>query len=338
MKNKTIIIAEVGVNHNGSINIAKKTIEAAKKSGADYVKFQTWISEEVFSKNTPKAKYQIKKNNKKETAIELAKKLEWSIEEHYKIYLFCKKKKIKYSTTFHDIKSLKFLNKFNLDFIKIGSGDINNFPYLKECSKFKKKILLSTGASKFTDIIKSLNYLVKKGVKRKNITIMQCNSAYPTPLNDINLNVLKNYKTKFKTGIGFSDHSKEIYTPIAAVSLGATYIEKHFTLNNQMIGPDHKASLNPKQFKEMVLLIRSTEQLLGSPNKNVTNSERLNKKIIRKSIYASRDIIKGENFTNDNISIKRPEIGLKPSKFEKILGKRSGMNYLKDDPIKSFNY
>lgn len=333
MKKKTIIIAEIGVNHNGSLNIAKKLILAAKKSGADYVKFQTWISDEVFSKHTPKAKYQKKNTIKDETALELANKLEWKIDKHYKSFLFCKKNRIKYLTTFHDIKSLKFLKKFDLDFLKIGSGDITNFPFLKECAKFKKKILLSTGASSLQDVKKCLKYLTKNGVKKKNLVLMQCNSAYPTPLKDINLNVLKTYKKKFGTELGFSDHSKEIHTSIPAVCLGANYIEKHFTLDEKMKGPDHQTSLNPKKFKEMVSLIRDTEVLLGSNDKKVSKSEKINQNIIRKSIFASRDIVKGEKFSLSNLSVKRPEIGLKPSEFEKVLGKKAKKFFFKDDPI-----
>ncbi len=333
MKN-TIIIAEAGVNHNGSIKLAKKLIDIATNSGADYVKFQTFKSNLVFSKNTPKAEYQKKNTPKKMTALQMGKKLELSEEEHLKLMKYCKLKKIGYLTTFHDIESLKTYKKFKLDYIKIGSGDINNLPYLEKVSKIRKKIILSTGLSDLNDINIAVQILTKNIKKRiKNITILHCNSAYPTPIKDVNLNVLHTIKKKFKTEIGLSDHTQGIEISLAAVSMGATIIEKHFTLNKKLPGPDHKASLSPNELKQMISYIRNIDIAKGINKKKPTLSELKNKKVVRKSIVAIKSIEKGEKFTNLNISVKRPSTGISPLKFNKSIGKKSSKNYLLDDLI-----
>lgn len=332
--NKTIIIAEAGVNHNGSLQNAYKLIDVAAKCKADYIKFQI-VDASVISFNAKKAKYQIDKNNKTESQFSMIKKLEmnWS-KIHPLLIKRCKKKKIKFLTSIFDSSWIREIKKLRLDYIKIPSGEINNHQLLKSVANLNKKILLSTGASKILEIKSSIDYLIKNGLKRKNLTIMHCNSAYPTPMSDVNLLAIKYLQDKLKLSVGFSDHSLGINAAIASVALGVSVIEKHFTLSNSMSGPDHKISLNPKQLEEFVKSIRNTEKALGAYGKFVTSSERINRKIIRKSIYANLKIKKGEIFTNKNIKLKRPGVGLSPKLFEKILGLKSKKNYKYDQLIK----
>jgi N,N'-diacetyllegionaminate synthase len=332
MKKKIIIIAEIGVNHNGSLSRAKKLIDAAKWSGADYAKFQTYISEEVFSVNAPKAEYQKLSTNEKETPIEMGKKYFLSFKDHQILFRYCIKKKIKYLTTYHDIVSLK-KNYIKSDFIKIGSGDINNFPFLNHVTKLKTKILLSTGASNFNEVKRAFQFLKKKNVSNKNIIILQCNSAYPTPLHDANVNVIRKYKNFFKTEVGYSDHTTYIEPSVAAVLLGASVIEKHITISKKLKGPDHQSSMLPSEFKRMVTSIHNSLVALGSKNKIITKSEKKNRDIIRKSLVASKFIAKGEKFTKSNVSIKRPGFGKPALCFFNLLGKKSRVNYKKDEFI-----
>lgn len=329
----TIIIAEAGVNHNGSMQLAKKMIKVASKFGADYIKFQSFKSELVFSKHTKKADYQKKNTSKNKTALEMGKELELSSKEHLILNNYCKKNKIKYLTTFHDIDSLKEHYKFDIDFIKIGSGDINNLPYLKQVSRINKKIILSTGLSNLEDIKVAIKILTNNKKKKKDITVLHCNSAYPTPLKDANLNVLLTLKKKLNLKIGFSDHTNGTLASIVAASMGACIIEKHFTLNKNFPGPDHKASLNPEEFSEMIRMIRLTEILKGKSLKKPTQSELVNKAFVRKSIVAFKNIKKGEKFNINNIYIKRPSTGTSPMNFFKIIGKRAKKNYEVDDLI-----
>lgn len=327
---KTIIIAEAGVNHNGSLKIAKKLIDVASRAKADYVKFQSFKSELVFSKFTPKAEYQKKNTSKNQTAIEMGSKLELTEKDHLKLKEYCKIKKIKYMTTFHDIETLKSHKKFNLDFIKIGSGDINNLPYLKAVSKIKKRIILSTGLSDIKDISNAIKILSKG----KDVILLHCNTAYPTPLKDANLNVIKSLKKKFNLEVGFSDHTEGIIASIAAVSMGATVIEKHFTINKSLSGPDHKASINPKELLNLVENIRKVDLAKGSSIKKPTKSEIKNKSVVRKSIVAIKKIKKGEKFELNNIFVKRPATGMSPMLFNKLIGKKASKNYMVDEMIK----
>jgi N,N'-diacetyllegionaminate synthase len=246
----------------------------------------------------------------------------------------CENKNIKFLTSIFDTGWINEIKKLNLDYIKIPSGEINNYPLLKSVANLNKKILLSTGASKIIEIKEAINFLFKNGLKKNNLTVMHCNSAYPTPLNDINLLAIKYLQDKLKLHIGFSDHSLGAEAAIASVALGATVIEKHFTLSNLMRGPDHKVSLNPKQLKLFIDSIRKTEKALGKYNKFVTNSERPNRNIIRKSIYANSIIKKVEKFTSKKIKLKRPGVGMHPKKFEKIIGKKSKKNFKLDQLIK----
>jgi len=256
---KTIIIAEAGVNHNGSLKLAKKLVDIASISGVDYIKFQSFKAELVFSRNTPKAPYQEKNTSKNNTALEMGRKLELSEQSHLQLKKYCETKNIKYLTTFHDLKTLKQYKKFDLDFIKIGSGDINNLPFLEAVSKIKKKIILSSGLSNLRDIKEAIKILTKGIIKKKNIIVLHCNSAYPTPLEDANLNVLSQLRKKLKVEIGYSDHTEGIETSVAAASMGAKVIEKHFTINKKLPGPDHKASLNPVELSQLVNFIRKID-------------------------------------------------------------------------------
>tara|TARA_Y100001935_G_C17242814_1_gene476647 strand:- start:106 stop:1098 length:993 start_codon:yes stop_codon:yes gene_type:complete len=328
---KTTIIAEAGVNHNGSLKIAKKLVDVAKKANADYIKFQSFDPEQLVTKNSKKAKYQLRNTGKKETQQQMLKKLTLSYEEQEKLFKYCKKKKIKFICTSFDINSLKKVLKFNVDYIKIPSGEITNFPFLNFISKLKKKIILSTGASNMDDIKRAYKVLKKHNAK---IIIMHCNSAYPTPLKDCNLNALKTIKNNFKTEVGYSDHTTSLIVPIIAISLGAKFIEKHFTLRKTMSGPDHKASLEPKELINLIKNIRKAEISLGKDKKIVTKSEIENRSIIRKSIVCAKLIKKGEKFTFKNIAFKRPGTGLSPFYVNKIVGRRAKKNMSIDEQIK----
>ena len=327
---KVVFIAEAGVNHNGSLKIAKKLINAAKKANADYVKFQSFDYSKLATKNAKKANYQKIGSRKNESQQEMLKKLQLSYSTQKKIIAYCKKKKIKFLSTAFDKENLDFLLKNKLDYIKIPSGEITNYPFLKYISKQKKKILLSTGASTFKEV-----ELARKVLKNKNLlTILQCTSSYPTPIKELNLKTIETFKKKFNCDVGLSDHSLSINSPLAAVALGAKVIEKHFTLDRKMKGPDHKSSLEPDELKQLVNNIRELELALGSKIKLVTKSEKINRKIIRRSIVASKKINKGEKFTLNNLTFKRPAYGLSPFEIKKVLGKISKKNFKTDDVIK----
>ncbi len=330
---KTKIIAEIGPNHNGKIYLAKKLIREAKKAGADYVKFQTFITEDIIIEKAKKAKYQINKNNKNETQFSMLKKLELSQSDFKILQKYCKKIDIKFLSTAFDLKSLNFIDSLKPDYFKIPSGEITNLQLIKEITKLKRKIILSTGMSTLKEVDNTFRFLIKHGVSRNDITILHCNTEYPTPMEDVNLNVLKTFQQKFKTEVGYSDHTKGTDVSIAAVAFGASIIEKHFTLDRKMSGPDHKASLNPMEFTSMVNSIRNIESALGGFIKKPTKSEKKNINIARKSIYALHKINKGEKFTIKNLCIKRPGNGLSPTKWFTTLGKFSKKKYLKDELI-----
>ena len=327
------VIAEIGVNHNGSFKRAVKLIQAAKFAGAHFVKFQIFKAENLVLKNTRKAKYQIKRD-KSANQYEMLKKFELTNEDFEKIINFCKKIKIKFLATPFDLESVEFLKSNKLEYIKISSADINNYPLLKKIASNRKKVLLSTGMSTMKEINYAIKTLVDGGTKRKNITVFHCTSSYPTPLKEANLNVLKTFKKKFGKNIGYSDHTNSIVIPSFALMLGAKFIEKHLTLNNNDLGPDHKASLNYKNFKLMIKTINDLEISLGSGFKKITKSEKINLKYIRRSIYAKKNIKKGDVFSPSNIITKRPSTGISPVKWNKLIGKVSKRNFLKDEKIK----
>ena len=332
-KNKTLIIAEVGVNHNGKLSLAKKLINLSASSGADIVKFQVYNTEDFVTKKSSAADYQ-KKNTKIYSQYNLLKKYELSEKQITILNLYSKKKKIEFLISPFDFKSIELVKKLKCKRVKIPSGEINNLPYLEKIGKLKKKIILSSGMSTMKEIYNAIQILISKGVKKKDITVLHCNTAYPSPPKDLNLNALQLIKSKLKINIGYSDHSNSLEAPIIAVSLGATIYEKHITLNNNMIGPDHSSSFDFSMFSKLVKNIRKTEILLGAKQKLITESEKRNISIVRKSIVAIKQIKKNEKFNVKNISTKRPGTGLSPMLFNKIIGKKSKKNFKKDDLIK----
>jgi N,N'-diacetyllegionaminate synthase len=333
-KNGVFIIAEAGVNHNGSIDIAKKLIDEAKKAGADAVKFQTFKAEKLVSKIAPKAEYQKKTTSVKESQFEMIKRLELNKNDHIELIKYCKNKKIDFLSSPFDLDSIDLLNSFGLRIFKIPSGEIINLPYLRKIGKLNKEIILSTGMSCLSDIEFSLKILTESGTKRDKITVLHCNTEYPTPYKDVNLNAMITIRNAFKIEVGYSDHTPGIEIPIAAVALGAKIIEKHFTLDKNMEGPDHKASLGPGELKQMIDSIRNIELALGNGVKVPSESEKPNMLIGRKSIVAKRNIEKGEIFSNNNITVKRPGSGISPMRWDEIIGKKSPSKFKEDELIK----
>ena len=331
--NKILIIAEAGVNHNGRLDYAKRLIVAASKSGADFVKFQTFNPDEMITRSTKLAKYQNENLKKKTSQYEMLKKYELN-KKWYKIIInCCKKNKIKFISSPFDISSIHFLKSLNLSYIKIPSGEINNYPYLKKIASLKKKTILSTGMSTLDEISFALKTLLKFGLTKNKISILHCHTDYPSKINDLNLNAIQTIKKKFKLRTGYSDHSMGIIAPIVAAALGSEIIEKHLTLDRKLSGPDHKASINPKEFSQMVMSVRKVEKMLGNGKKIPSKAELKNKVFVRKSIVASKKISKGEKFTDLNITTKRPAKGKSPKFYENIIGKISKKNYERDEFI-----
>lgn len=332
--NRTLIIAEAGVNHNGDIQLAKKLIDAAANAGVDYVKFQTFNSKKLVSKKAQKADYQ-KENTSKinESQLEMLQKLELTKEMHLELIQYCNLKKIKFLSTGFDLESIEFLNQLNIDLFKVPSGEITNLPYLRKISGLGKPIIISTGMADMHEIKEALSVLTLEGVKIEDITILHCNTEYPTPMCDVNLNAMNTIGETLGVAIGYSDHTLGIEIPIAAVAMGATVIEKHFTLDKSMDGPDHKASLEPNELKAMVTAIRNIEIALGHGIKEPSESEKKNKTIARKSIVAQCNIEKGAVFTKENITVKRPGNGISPMLWDTIIGTSASKNYSEDDLI-----
>lgn len=329
--NKTLIIAEAGVNHNGNLDFAKKLVDAAKFAGADIIKFQTFISKNVVSKNAKKAEYQKKNQNKEESQLEMVKKLELSFEEFTKLHEYCKIKNIKFMSTAFDFESIEFLYNLGMDTWKIPSGEITNLPYLIKIAKLNKPVILSTGMSTMEDIRSAIQALKENGTRE--LTVLHCTTEYPTPFNDVNLKAMNTIKNEFEVNVGYSDHTEGIEVPIAAVALGATVIEKHFTLDKSMEGPDHKASLEPDELKAMVDSIRNIELALGDGMKQPAESEKKNMAVARKSIIASKDIKAGEIFTEANLTVKRPGDGISPMRWFDIIGKVASRDFEEDELI-----
>ncbi|MFZ8805480.1 MAG: N-acetylneuraminate synthase [Candidatus Calescibacterium sp.] len=333
MGNKTFIIAEAGVNHNGSVEIAKRMIEVAKECGADAIKFQTFKAEEVVSKYAPKAEYQKQTTGDIESHLQMLKKLELSFDDFIVLKEYCDKLGIMFLSTPFDFESIDFLNSLGLEIFKIPSGEITNLPYLEKIGKLRKKVILSTGMADLGEIEDALDILTSCGTKKEDITILHCNTEYPTPYEDVNLLAMLTIKEAFKVKVGYSDHTPGIEVPIAAVALGATVIEKHFTLDRNMQGPDHKSSLEPNELKAMVRAIRNVEKALGDGIKKPSPSEIKNKIIVRRSIVAKRNIKRGEIFNEENITVKRPATGISPMRWYEILGKTATRDYKEDEII-----
>lgn len=332
MDNKTFIIAEAGVNHNGDINIAKKLIEKAAESGVDAVKFQSFKADRLASKDAQKAKYQMENiGRNEENQYVMLKRLELSCEDHLQLIEHCKKNKILFLSSAFDLESIELLKGFNIPLFKVPSGEIDNVPYLRRIAESGKKVIISTGMCNMEDIEFAVKTLRNSGAE--DITILHCNTEYPTPMEDVNLRAMLEIGEVFKLPIGYSDHTLGIEVPIAAVALGATVIEKHFTLDRNMEGPDHKASLEPNELKEMVKAIRNIEKALGSKKKTISNSEAKNVAIARKSIICRKNIQKGEKFNSGNIIAKRPGGGISPREWDIVIGCKAKRDFNVDEMI-----
>ncbi|CAD7288714.1 N-acetylneuraminate synthase [Campylobacter suis] len=327
------IIAEAGVNHNGDINLAKKLIDVAASSGANAVKFQTFKAELSISKNAQKAEYQKQTTDQNETQFEMIKRLELDIAAHKELMAHCAKKGIKFLSTPFDLASVKILDELGLDIFKIPSGEIVNLPYLKAIAKLDKRIILSSGMANLGEIECAIDVLINNGTKRENITVLHANTEYPTPFEDVNLKAMQTIANAFGVKVGYSDHTLGIEVPIAAVAMGASMIEKHFTLDKAMQGPDHKASLEPDELCAMVSAIRNIELALGDGIKKASKSESKNISIARKSIVAAHDIKKGEIFSEKNLAVKRPAGGISPMRWDEIVGRISQKDYTADEMI-----
>jgi N,N'-diacetyllegionaminate synthase len=333
LNNKIFIIAEAGVNHNGDINIAKQLIDAAKIAGADAVKFQTFKAEKVISVNAPKAAYQKAVTGESESQLEMVKKLELDYDTHLNLMAYCREKKILFLSTPFDLDSIDLLNKLELPLFKIPSGEITNLPFLRKIGNLGKPIIFSTGMCSLGEIEDALNILEEAGTKRDNITVLHCTTQYPTPYKDVNLSAMTTIQNAFKINTGYSDHTLGIEIPIAAAALGAKVIEKHFTMDKAMEGPDHKASLEPDELLAMIKSIRNIELAMGDGIKRIQKSEKDNLLIARKSIVASQDIKKGELFTVDNLTVKRPGGGISPMQWDDVIGQSAKKDYQQDSLI-----
>lgn len=321
MSKHVLVIAEAGVNHNGSLILAKQLVDKAVEAGVDIVKFQTFKSELLVSKVAKQAEYQQRNIGKKdEGQLAMLKKLELSQQDHEELIAYCEEKGIRFFSTAFDMDSIDYLHSLNMGLWKIPSGEVTNYPYLRKIAQYREPVILSTGMCELSDIEAAVKVLLSFGVKREDITILHCNTEYPTPFQDVNLRAMLEIGERFGVQVGYSDHTKGIEVPIAAVALGATVIEKHFTLDKNMEGPDHKASLEPGELKAMVEAIRNIEQALGTGHKTVSASERKNIEIARKSIVAARPIKMGEVLTEENITVKRPGNGISPMRWNEVIG------------------
>lgn len=335
MNDQVLIIAEAGVNHNGDIHNAYKLVDAAAAAGVDYVKFQTFKASNLVSVKAKKAEYQIENTkNETESQLQMLQKLELSEEDHEKIINYCNTKGVKFFSTAFDLDSLGYLAKIGMDMVKIPSGEITNLPYLRKAAGLFKKAIISTGMSTVSEIKDAVNVFVKAGMPKRDITILHCNTEYPTPMKDVNLLAMLHIEKEFKTSIGYSDHTLGIEVPIAAVALGALIIEKHFTLDKNMEGPDHKASIEPDELLAMTTAIRNIKVAIsGNGLKEPSESEIKNIAIARKSIVAMTTIKKGDLFSENNITAKRPGTGISPMKWDDFIGKVSERDYEADDLI-----
>lgn len=327
------IIAEAGVNHNGSIDLAKKLIDEASRSGADAVKFQTFKAKNLVSKDAQKADYQKETTDKEETHFGMIKKLELDIDDHKELISYCHSKNIMFLSSPFDQDSIKLLKDLGLGIFKIPSGEITNLPFLRDIGKLDKKVILSTGMADIAEIGDALDILIEMGTKKENITVLHANTMYPTPMEDVNLRAMTTIGNTFDIDYGYSDHTLGIEVDIAAVAMGASCIEKHFTLDKDMEGPDHKASLEPDELKAMVKAIRNIEIALGSSIKKPSKSELPNIKAARKSIVAKTKIQQGDILSDNNLSIKRPGNGISPMRLDELVGTKAAKDYIEDELI-----
>ncbi|MFA6189480.1 MAG: N-acetylneuraminate synthase [Sulfuricurvum sp.] len=329
----TFIIAEAGVNHNGSLDLAKKLVNVAKEAGADAVKFQTFKAEKVISKYAQKAEYQKATTDSEESQLDMVKKLELSAQDHHELISYCKNKNIMFLSTPFDHDSIDLLCELGLEIFKIPSGEITNLPYLRHIGSLDKHVILSTGMADLGEIEDALDILTASGTSKEQITVLHATTEYPCPIEDVNLKAMQTIAKAFGVKVGYSDHTNGIEIPIAAVAMGASVIEKHFTLDKKMEGPDHKASLEPDELNAMVAGIRNIEKALGNGIKKPSKSEAKNMVIARKSLVASCAIAKGEILNAENITVKRPGNGINPMQFDEIIGMVAKKDYCEDELI-----
>ena len=330
---KVIIIAEAGVNHNGNYDLAVKMIHEAKRAGADYVKFQTAVPELVISTFAPTAEYQKETTGADESQLDMCRAIHLPLTDYVKLAAICKEEGIGFMSTPFDLVSIDVLEELDMDYWKIPSGEITNLPYLRKIASKHRPVIMSTGMCEMQEIADALAVLEAGGLTRDQITLLHCNTQYPTPFADVNLAAMHTIAATFGTKVGYSDHTRGIEVPIAAVAMGAKVIEKHFTLDCNMEGPDHKASLEPHQLKAMVDAIRNVEEAIGSAEKHATASETPNKEVARKSIVAARAIAKGEVLTEENITVKRPGNGISPMLWDSVIGTKAKRDFIYDELI-----
>ena len=331
---KVIIIAEAGVNHNGSIKMAKQLIDVAVDSGADFVKFQTFKANSLVTKKADKADYQKKLTQKDESHFEMIKRLELDKSAHEELISYCIQKNIQFLSTAFDIESVNLLSELDIKIYKIPSGEITNLPYLRHIGGLGKPVIMSTGMATLDEVRAAMNLLIDAGLNKNDLTILHCNTEYPTPMSDVNLTAMLTMKDELKVKIGYSDHTLGIEVSIASVAMGATVIEKHFTLDRKLAGPDHAASLEPDELKSMVKAIRNIEKAMGKGVKEPSPSEKKNIPIVRKSIVAKTYITKGETFSKYNLAVKRPGTGISAMQWDNILGQKASKSFESDELIK----
>ncbi|MBN2323024.1 MAG: N-acetylneuraminate synthase [Spirochaetes bacterium] len=330
---RVFIIAEAGVNHQGSLDTAKKLVDAAKEAGADACKFQTFRADSIISRFAPKAGYQERTTDPKESQLAMVRRLELDKKSHEELFRHCGKRGIVFLSSPFDIESVRFLNDLGLAIFKIPSGEITNLPYLREVGRLKKKVVMSTGMATLQEVGAALEVLIGCGTKKKAITVLHCNTEYPTQPEDVNLRAMLTIRDRLGVKVGYSDHTLGIEVPIAAAALGAEVIEKHFTLDRDMKGPDHHASLLPDELKSMVDAVRIIGKAMGDGKKKPSESEKKNMAAARKSIVAARDIEKGETFTAENVTVKRPATGVSPMRWDDVIGKTAVRRFREDEPI-----
>lgn len=335
MTKHTIIIAEAGVNHDGSLEMAKQLVDKAVEAGVDYIKFQTFKASKLVTKAAKQAEYQQKNIGKEgDSQYQMLKKLEFTPSQYNELVDYCHQRGIKFFSTAFDFDSIEYLHSLNLGLWKVPSGEVTNYPFLKRIAAYNEKTILSTGMCDMEDVGAAVGALYKNGLSKENLILLHCNTEYPTPFEDVNLKAMDALREEFDVEVGYSDHTKGIEVPIAAVALGATVIEKHFTLDRTLPGPDHKASLEPGELKAMVCAIRNIEKAVGGDGtKHVSESEKKNIAIARKSIVAACDIKAGEVFTEQNLTVKRPGSGISPMRWEEVLGQKAKKDFYEDELI-----
>jgi N,N'-diacetyllegionaminate synthase len=333
MNNRTLIIAEAGVNHNGDLTLAKQLIDVAAEAGADLVKFQTFNADRQATRTAKKADYQRLTTDRKESQHEMLRRLELTKAMHNELIEHCSLRNIGFFSTGFDVESIDLLLSLGQDQFKIPSGEITNLPYLRHIGQLRKPVILSTGMATLGEIEAAIDVLEQAGTPRANITVLHCTTEYPTPMNEVNLRAMQSIHAAFGVAVGYSDHTQGIDVAIAAVALGAVVIEKHFTLDRNLPGPDHKASLEPEELKMMVAAIRNIEVALGDGVKRLTPSEARNKSIVRKSLVASQAIKMGETFAPRNVTTKRPGTGISPMKWDEVIGRPAPRDFSVDELI-----